>query len=98
MEITSVNEAYLKSNELEVELLGRGYTWLDTGTHESLTSATNFVKTVEDHQGVKISAPEEIAFLNGWINKKKLVESGELFSKTGYGKYLLKVANGDIKY
>lgn len=98
LEITSINEAYLQSAELEVELLGRGYTWLDTGTHESLVSATNFVKTVEDHQGIKISAPEEIAYLNGWINKDKLMESAELFSKTGYGQYLLKVANGDIKY
>lgn len=98
LEITSINEAYLQSAELEVELLGRGYTWLDTGTHESLVSATNFVKTVEDHQGIKISAPEEIAYLNGWINKDKLIESAELFSKTGYGQYLLKVANGDIKY
>lgn len=98
LEITSINEAYLQSGKLDVELLGRGYTWLDTGTHESLVSATNFVKTVEDHQGIKISAPEEIAYLNGWINKDKLIESGELFSKTGYGQYLLKVANGDIKY
>ncbi|WP_226036151.1 glucose-1-phosphate thymidylyltransferase RfbA [Aquibacillus saliphilus] len=98
LEITSINEAYLQSGELDVELLGRGYTWLDTGTHESLVSATNFVKTVEDHQGIKISAPEEIAYVNGWISKDKLIESGELFSKTGYGQYLLKVANGDIKY
>ncbi|MRH41301.1 glucose-1-phosphate thymidylyltransferase RfbA [Aquibacillus halophilus] len=98
LEITSINEAYLKSGELEVELLGRGYTWLDTGTHESLVSATNFVKTVEDHQGIKISALEEIAYINGWIDKEKLMESAELFSKTGYGQYLLKVANGAIKY
>ncbi|WP_092492217.1 glucose-1-phosphate thymidylyltransferase RfbA [Virgibacillus salinus] len=98
LEITSINEAYLQSSELDVELLGRGHTWLDTGTHESLVSATNFVKTIEDHQGIKISAPEEIAYLNGWINKDELIESGELFSKTGYGQYLLKVANGDIKY
>ncbi|MDL4838965.1 glucose-1-phosphate thymidylyltransferase RfbA [Aquibacillus rhizosphaerae] len=98
LEITSINDAYLQLGELDVELLGRGYTWLDTGTHESLVSATNFVKTVEDHQGIKISAPEEIAYVNGWITKDKLIESGELFSKTGYGQYLLKVANGDIKY
>ncbi|MGX4668281.1 glucose-1-phosphate thymidylyltransferase RfbA [Cerasibacillus sp. JNUCC 74] len=98
LEITSINEAYLELGELEVELLGRGYTWLDTGTHESLVSATNFVKTVEDHQGIKISALEEIAYVNGWISKHKLLEFGELFSKTGYGEYLLKVANGEIKY
>ena len=98
LEITSVNEAYLNTGELEVELLGRGYTWLDTGTHQSLVAATNFVKTVEEHQGIKIAAPEEIAYINGWIGKEQLIESGELFSKTGYGQYLLKVANGDIKY
>ncbi|WP_088067449.1 glucose-1-phosphate thymidylyltransferase RfbA [Gottfriedia luciferensis] len=98
LEITTVNEAYLKMGELDVELLGRGYTWLDTGTHESLVSATNFVKTVEEHQGIKISAPEEIAYINGWITKEKLLESSELLSKTNYGKYLVKVANGEIKY
>ncbi|WP_409252134.1 glucose-1-phosphate thymidylyltransferase RfbA [Bacillus sp. SCS-153A] len=98
LEITSVNEAYLNTGDLEVELLGRGYTWLDTGTHQSLVSATNFVKTVEEHQGIKIAAPEEIAYINGWIGKEQLIESGELFSKTGYGQYLLKVANGEIKY
>ncbi|WP_096156444.1 glucose-1-phosphate thymidylyltransferase RfbA [Bacillus sp. FJAT-45066] len=98
LEITSVNEAYLNTGELEVELLGRGFTWLDTGTHQSLVAATNFVKTVEEHQGIKIAAPEEIAYINGWINKNQLIESGELFSKTGYGQYLLKVANGGIKY
>jgi glucose-1-phosphate thymidylyltransferase len=98
LEITSVNEAYLKLGELEVELLGRGFTWLDTGTHQSLVEATNFVKTVEEHQGIKIAAPEEIAYINGWIGKEQLYESGEKFSKTGYGQYLLKVANGSIKY
>ncbi|MBT2724011.1 glucose-1-phosphate thymidylyltransferase RfbA [Bacillus sp. ISL-46] len=98
LEITSVNEAYLRKGELDVELLGRGFTWLDTGTHQSLVEATNFVKTVEEHQGIKIAAPEEIAYINGWIGKEELVESGEKFSKTGYGQYLLKVANGSIKY
>lgn len=98
LEITAVNEAYLELGELEVELLGRGFTWLDTGTHQSLTEATNFVKTVEEHQGVKIAAPEEVAFINGWISKDKLWECGEKLSKTGYGQYLMKVANGEIKY
>ncbi|WP_312470512.1 glucose-1-phosphate thymidylyltransferase RfbA [Neobacillus sp.] len=98
LEITSVNEAYLQMGELDVELLGRGFTWLDTGTHQSLVEATNFVKTIEDHQGIKIAAPEEIAFINGWIGIDELIESGEKFSKTGYGQYLLKVANGSIKY
>lgn len=98
LEITSINEAYLHSGNLDVELLGRGYTWLDTGTHQSLVAATNFVKTVEEHQGIKIAAPEEVAFINGWIGKEELIKSGELFAKTGYGQYLLKVANGEIKY
>jgi glucose-1-phosphate thymidylyltransferase len=98
LEITSINEAYLKMGELEVSLLGRGYTWLDTGTHQSLVDATNFVRTVEEHQGIKIAAPEEIAYINGWINKDQLWECGEKLSKTGYGQYLMKVANGDIRY
>lgn len=98
LEITSVNEAYLKLGELDVELLGRGFTWLDTGTHQSLVDASNFVRTVEDYQGIKIAAPEEIAYINGWISKEKLIEQGEFYSKTGYGQYLLKVANGEIKY
>ncbi|ODG90093.1 MULTISPECIES: glucose-1-phosphate thymidylyltransferase RfbA [Bacillaceae] len=98
LEITSVNEAYLNLGELEVELLGRGYTWLDTGTHESLVSATNFVKTIEEHQGIKISAPEEVAYINGWINKEQLLHLSESLSKTSYGNYLRKVANGEIKY
>lgn len=98
LEITSLNEAYLSSGELEVELLGRGFTWLDTGTHQSLVAATNFVKTVEEHQGIKIAAPEEVAYINGWIGNEQLIKSAELFSKTGYGQYLLKVAKGEIKY
>jgi glucose-1-phosphate thymidylyltransferase len=98
LEITSINEAYLKLGELEVELLGRGFTWLDTGTHQSLVDATNFVRTVEEHQGIKIAALEEIAYINGWISKEKLWSAGETLSKTGYGQYLMKVANGQIQY
>ncbi|MGD6856661.1 glucose-1-phosphate thymidylyltransferase RfbA [Bacillus infantis] len=98
LEITSINEAYLKLSELEVELLGRGFTWLDTGTHQSLVEATNFVKTVEEHQGIKIAAPEEVAFINCWITKEHLWDCGEKLGKTGYGQYLMKVANGEIKY
>lgn len=98
LEITSINEAYLKLGDLEVELLGRGFTWLDTGTHQSLLDAANFVRTIEDHQGIKISAPEEIGYINGWISNEQLVEQGNLYAKTGYGQYLLKVAKGDIKY
>ncbi|MGL5382842.1 MAG: sugar phosphate nucleotidyltransferase, partial [Culicoidibacterales bacterium] len=98
LEITSINEAYLNMGELDVELLGRGFTWLDTGTHESLVDATNFVRTVESHQGVKIASLEEIGYINGWITKDQLIERGELMKKTGYGQYLLNVANGKIKY
>ncbi|WP_175990108.1 glucose-1-phosphate thymidylyltransferase RfbA [Bacillus sp. Marseille-Q1617] len=98
LEITSINEAYLKMGDLDVELLGRGFTWLDTGTHQSLVDATNFVKTVEEHQGIKIAAPEEVAFINGWITKEQLWDCGEKLSKTGYGQYLMKVANGEIQY
>ncbi|MFF2912171.1 glucose-1-phosphate thymidylyltransferase RfbA [Paenibacillus sp. NPDC057934] len=98
LEITSINEAYLKLGELDVELLGRGYTWLDTGTHQSLVDATNFVRTIEEHQGVKIAAPEEVAYINGWITKEHLWECGQKLSKTGYGQYLIKVATGKIKY
>lgn len=98
LEITSINEAYLKMGKLDVALLGRGFTWLDTGTHQSLVDATNFVRTIEDHQGIKISAPEEIAYINGWITKEDLLECGQKLSKTGYGEYLIKVATGKIQY
>lgn len=98
LEITSINEAYLKMGELDVSLLGRGFTWLDTGTHQSLVDATNFVRTIEDHQGIKISAPEEIAYINGWITKEHLLECGRKLGKTGYGQYLIKVATGKIQY
>lgn len=98
LEITSINEAYLTLGELEVELLGRGFTWLDTGTHQSLVDATNFVKTVEEHQGIKIAALEEIAYINKWITQSQLWDCGERLSKTGYGQYLMRVANGEIKY
>lgn len=98
LEITSINETYLNRGTLDVELLGRGFTWLDTGTHQSLVDATNFVRTVEEHQGIKIAAPEEIAYINGWIDKSTLWSCGEKLSKTGYGQYLMKVANGEIQY
>lgn len=98
LEITSINEEYLKLGELDVELLGRGFTWLDTGTHQSLVDATNFVRTIEEHQGVKIAAPEEVAYINGWITKEHLWECGQKLSKTGYGQYLMKVATGKIQY
>ncbi|MEK8126898.1 glucose-1-phosphate thymidylyltransferase RfbA [Paenibacillus filicis] len=98
LEITAINEAYLKLGELNVELLGRGFTWLDTGTHQSLVDATNFVRTIEEHQGIKIAAPEEIAYINHWINREQLLNCAEMLGKTGYGQYLMKVANGEVKY
>lgn len=97
LEITDLNMLYLKENKLSVELIGRGVTWLDTGTHESLVDASIFVKTIEDKMGLKISCPEEIAYLNGWINKEKLVEIGKTMAKNQYGKHLLNVAEGKIK-
>lgn len=98
LEITDVNKVYLERGDLNVERLGRGYTWLDTGTHESLVEATSFIKTVEYHQGIKIACLEEIAYVNGWITRESLLERAELMKKTGYGQYLLRVAEGKIKY
>ena len=89
LEITSVNQAFLQTKELKVQLLGRGFAWLDTGTHDSLTEATNFVETLEKRQGLKISCLEEIAYRKGWISKEKLKELAQELSKNGYGQYLL---------
>ena len=89
LEITSVNQVFLQSKELKVQLLGRGFAWLDTGTHDSLTEATNFVETLEKRQGLKISCLEEIAYRKGWISKEKLKELAQELSKNGYGQYLL---------
>lgn len=98
LEITSLNNLYLQEKRIHVTTMGRGYSWLDTGTHESLTDASNYVKDLEDHQGLKISCPEEIAFLNGWITKERLFEIASSMSKNQYGQYLSKVAEGRIKY
>jgi glucose-1-phosphate thymidylyltransferase len=98
LEITDLNNMYLNEKTLHVTLLGRGYSWLDTGTQESLIDASNFVKTVEDHQGLKICCPEEIGFRNGWITKETLLKAGKLMKKNEYGQHLLNVANGKIKY
>lgn len=92
LEITDVNNLYLKRNSLNVELLGRGFAWLDTGTHDSLLDAGRFVQTIEHRQGLKIACLEEIAYANGWIDQAQLLKRGELFKKTGYGQYLLKLA------
>jgi glucose-1-phosphate thymidylyltransferase len=98
LEISTVNEIYMQEGDLEVVLLGRGFTWLDTGTHQSLAEAGEFVKTLELHQGIKVSAPEEIAFLNQWISREQLLLNGEKIRNTDYGQYLINVANGTIKY
>jgi glucose-1-phosphate thymidylyltransferase len=89
LEITTVNEEYLKQGNLKVELLGRGFAWLDTGTHDSLMEASNFVQTVEHRQGYKIACLEEIAYNNKWINKEKVLEIAKPLSKNGYGQYLI---------
>lgn len=98
LEITSLNNIYLENKNLHVTTLGRGYTWLDTGTHESLCEASNYVKSIEDTQGIKICCPEEIAYINGWINKEDLIKIGKQMEKNQYGQHLLNVANGKILY
>lgn len=98
LEITTLNEMYLKKGELDVQLLGRGFAWLDTGTMDSLVEAADFVQMVEKRQGIKISAPEEIAYKNGWINKEKLLESAERYGKSPYGAHLKAVAEGKVQY
>ena len=98
LEITTLNQMYLEENKLDVVTFGRGFTWLDTGTHESLAEATAFVKMIEDHQGLKISCPEEIAYTNGWITKEELLKIAEPMKKNQYGQHLINVAEGKIKY
>jgi len=95
LEITSVNEEYLKRDRLKVELLGRGFAWLDTGTHDSLIEAGQFVQTIEHRQGYKIACLEEIAYNNGWIDKDKVLEIAEPLSKNSYGKYLVELVKND---
>lgn len=94
LEITDLNRIYLENGELNVELLGQGFTWLDTGTHDSLVDATNFVYTMEKHQHRKIACLEEIAYLNGWIDKEQIMESYEVLKKNQYGEYLKDVIDG----
>ena len=91
LEITDVNNIYLKNNALNVEVLGRGFAWLDTGTHDSLLEASQFVQTIEYRQGLKVACLEEISFHQGWINAEQLRERAEFFKKTGYGQYLFKL-------
>ncbi|AJG15119.1 MULTISPECIES: glucose-1-phosphate thymidylyltransferase RfbA [Pseudomonas] len=89
LEITDVNSAYLNQKNLSVEILGRGFAWLDTGTHQSLMEASHFIQTIEERQGWKVACLEEIAYSNGWITKEQVAEQAEKLKKTGYGKYLL---------
>lgn len=98
LEITDINRMYLESGSLEVKLMGRGFSWMDTGTVDALLNAANFIKTVEEFQGIIISAPEEIAYNMRWISKKMLLESAELHGKSKYGEHLKRVASGRILY
>jgi glucose-1-phosphate thymidylyltransferase len=95
LEITDLNRRYLRQDQLHLEQLGRGHAWLDTGTHESLMEAGNYIQTIENRQGLKICCPEEIAFVNGWIDRAQLVRLAEPLSKVGYGQYLLRLAEQD---
>lgn len=98
LEITTLNDMYLKQGILDVQLLGRGFAWLDTGTMDSLVDAADFVRMIEKRQSIKISAPEEIAYKNEWISKDKLLESAERYGKSPYGQHLKAVAEGKVRY
>jgi len=98
LEITDLNRMYLEDGNLKVNLLGRGFAWLDTGTMDSLLDASNFVQTIEKRQGIRISAPEEIAYINGWITKENLLHSAKQYGKSPYGEHLRRVAEGKVKY
>lgn len=96
LEITSINQMYLERGDLNVELLGRGFAWLDTGTHESLLEAAHFVETIEKRQGYKVACLEEIALSNGWLSKQQVLEIGQSMSKNDYGQYLISLVNDKI--
>ena len=98
LEITTLNEMYLTDQTLDVQLLGRGFAWLDTGTMDSLAEATDFVRMVQNRQGIQISAPEEIAYKNGWISQTELLQSAAKYGKSPYGQHLKRVAEGKIAY
>ena len=98
LEITTLNEMYLNEGLLGVQLLGRGFAWLDTGTMDSLVEAADFVQMIQKRQSIVISAPEEIAYKNGWINKEKLLESADRYGKSPYGAHLKAVADGKVRY
>ena len=97
LEITTLNEMYLNEQKLDVQLLDRGFAWLDTGTIDSLAEAADFVRAIQKRQGIQISAPEEIAYRNGWITKEEILASAEKYKKTAYGQHLMAVAEGRIK-
>ena len=96
LEITDVNRAYLELGALDVEVMGRGYAWLDTGTHESLLQASSFIETIESRQGLKVACPEEIAFRAGWIGAEQLERLARPLAKNGYGQYLLRVLDEKV--
>jgi glucose-1-phosphate thymidylyltransferase len=96
LEITTVNQEYLKQGNLKVELMGRGFAWLDTGTHESLLEASNYIQTIENRQGLKVACIEEIAYEMGYIDKDKLIELAQPLKKNQYGQYLLRRAEEDV--
>lgn len=98
LEITDLNRLYLEDGTLNVQLMGRGYAWLDTGTMDSLVDASDFVRMIQSRQGIEISAPEEIAFINGWISKETLMESAQRYGKSPYGEHLKQVAAGKVRY
>ena len=98
LEITTLNDMYLNDGLLDVQLLGRGFAWLDTGTMTSLLQAAEFVEMIQSRQGITISAPEEIAFINGFIDKEKLMESAKSYGKSPYGEHLKAVAEGKVRY
>lgn len=98
LEITTLNEMYLQDELLDVQLLGRGFAWLDTGTMDSLAEATDFVRMIQNRQGIEISAPEEIAYKNGWISNEQLLRSAEKYGKSPYGQHLKNVAEGKVRY
>lgn len=98
LEITDLNRMYLEAGDLNVQLLGRGYAWLDTGTIDTLVEAAEFVQVIENRQGIMISAPEEIAYRNGWITEQALLQSADTYGKSPYGEHLRRVADGKIQY
>ena len=97
LEITDLNRLYLERDELNVETMGRGYAWLDTGTHESMLEASQFIQTIERRQGLKVAAPEEIAWRNGWIDDAQLERLAQALAKSGYGQYLLGLLSDEVR-